>query len=392
MLEFFFFFLLISILFSFQPFTSSVVIPSEIRVPLLLLFTFFTIIFSLRKKKVFYFLLSGGLAFVILFYFWIRNSPQSLSDIVYVIVLTVFTFCLYYFLKRIPRLVWILSMFWLFLLFVVSVFAILSFFAFNFQLALYKEVLLGTYDYYYNPILGYIHLKHFETTSWGRACYFMLEPSYLAFFLTTNFFFIDSFPVNPAIKFAGKIIVFAGAMSTISTASWLVFGLIFGVSIAYWIIKGLSRNRGVTKVIIYSLLAAVVIAIIYTPRDKIISILGTSSYSDRENRIGESILILAGTSVNHILLGSSPAYLEKEFGRGESDQFFKLLVEEGFIVTILVVFFIVFCLKQNFRFMMAVFIFLNSVVILWTPLFCINIILCRLLTEEEKISQLLEQN
>jgi hypothetical protein len=283
-------------------------------------------------------------------------------------------------------------MFWLFLLIVVSVFSILSFVAFNFHLASYKEVMLGTYDYYYNPILGYIHLKHFETVSWGRACYFMLEPSYLAFFLTTNFFFIDSFPFNPAVKFASKFIVFAGAMSAVSTASWLVFGLIFGVSMAYSIIKRISRNRYITNVVIYSLLIAFVITIIYMPRDKIISILGTSSYSDRENRIGESFLVLAGSDVNHILVGNSPAYMEKEVGRGESDQFFKLLVEEGLIVTILVTIFIVFCLKGNFKFMMAVFIFLNSVVVLWTPLFCINIVLCRLLNEREKMSQIETSN
>jgi len=392
MLEFFFFFLLAGILFSFQPFTSSTVMPSEIRVPLLLLFTFFTIIFSVRKKKVFYFLLIGGITFIILSYMWIHHSPQSLSDIIYVIVLTIFTFCLYYFLKRAPKLVWILSMFWLFLLFVVSVFSILSFVAFNFHLASYKEVMLEAYDYYYNPILGYIHLKHFETASWGRACYFMLEPSYLAFFLTTNFFFIDSFPVNTAVKFTSKFIVFVGALSAVSTASWLVFGLIFGISIAYSIIKRISRNRYITNVVIYSFLIAFVITIIYMPRDKIISTLGTSSYSDRENRIGESVLVLVSSDVNHILLGNSPAYMEKEVGRGESDQFFKLLVEEGLIVTILVTIFIVFCLKGNFKFMMAVFIFLNSVVVLWTPLFCINIVLCRLLNERENMSQIETSN
>jgi hypothetical protein len=279
-------------------------------------------------------------------------------------------------------------MFWLFLLAVVSVFSILSFFAFNFHLVTYKEVLIGEYDYYYNPILGYIHLKNFETASWGRACYFMLEPSYLAFFLTTNFFFIDSILINPAIKFAIKFIVFAGAMSAISTASWIVFGLIFGISIAYWMIKAFSRNRNITRVIIYSLLAAFIVLVINMPRDKIISILGTSSYSDREERITESILILASSDVKGILLGNSPGYMENEFQRGESDQFFKLLVEEGIIVTILVIVFIVFCLKRNFKFMMAVLIFLNGVVVLWTPLFCINIILCRLLTEQEKPSQI----
>ena len=392
MLEFFFFFLLTGVLFCFQPFTSSTVVPSEIRVPLLLLLTFFAMIFSFKKKKVFYFLLASSISFIVFFYFWIRNSPQSLSDIVYVVVLIIFSFCLYYFLKRIPRLVWFLSAFWLFLLIVVSFFAIVSFFAFNFHLAPYKEVLLGAYDYYYNPILGYIHLKDFKTGSWGRVCYFMLEPSYLAFFLTTNFFFIDSIPVNPAMKFGSKFIVFVGAMSTLSTASWVVFGLIFGVSMVYWVVKRLSRNKQITKIIIYSLLAALVILIIYTPRDKIISILGTSSYTDRENRVGESLLILAGSNVKDILLGNSPGYLEKEFGKGESDQFFKLLVEEGLIVAIFVIVFLVFCLKRNFKFMMAAFLFLNSVVMLWTPLFCLNIILCRLLTEREKTSQLYNSN
>jgi len=116
--------------------------------------------------------------------------------------------------------------------------------------------------------------------------------------------------------------------------------------------------------------------------------LGTSSYSDRENRITESVLIIGSSDLKGLLLGNSPGYLEKQFQHGESDQFFKLLVEEGVIVTILVVVFIVFCLKQNFKFMMAVFIFLNSVVALWTPLFCINIILCHLLTEQEKTSQI----
>jgi hypothetical protein len=374
------------IIFSFQPFTSSVIIPSEIRVPLLLLFTFFAIIFSVRKKKVFYFLLVSSISFVILFYFWIRNSPQSLSDIIYVIVLTIFTFCMYNFLKRLPRLVWILSMFWLLLLVVVSVFSIVSFFAFNFNLAPYKEMQIGPYYYYYNPILGYIHLKNFETASWGRVCYFMLEPSYLAFFLTTNFFFIDSIPVNPAIKFAGKFIVFAAAMSALSTASWIVFGLIFGVSILYWMVKAFSRNRYITRVVIYSSLAVFLVLIVNMPRDKIIDILGTSSYSDRENRITESAVILASSDIKGLLFGNSPGYLEKEFQRGESDQFFKLLVEEGIIVTMLVIFFMVFCLKQNFKFMMAVFLFLNSVIALWTPFFCINIILCRLLTEQQKPS------
>ena len=336
MIEFFFFLILIVILFSFQPFTSAISIPSDVRVPLLLLFTFLTIVFSIKKKKVFYFLLIGGFVFIIFTYLWLKSSPQSLSDIVYVIVLIIFTFCLYHFLKRAKNLFWIICMFWLLLLFVVSAFSVASFFAFNFHLATYKETLIGAYDYYYNPLFGYIHLKDFETRSLGRSCYFMLEPSYLAFFLTTNFFFIDSFPINPALKFSGKFIVFAGALSAVSTASWVVFGLIFGVAFAYWVLKGIVHNKKIVNIIIYGLIAAVVFLIIYIPKDILINIIGTSSYSDRESRVGASLIILAGSDFSHLLFGSSPAYLEKVFGKGESDQFFKLLVEEGLIVSIVV--------------------------------------------------------
>ncbi|HVX26666.1 MAG TPA: hypothetical protein VHB70_10010 [Parafilimonas sp.] len=385
MLEFFFFCLLMAILFGFQPFTSSVSMPSAVRVPLLLLCTFLTIVFSFKKKKVFYFLLIGGVAFIAFTYVWLRSSPQSLSDIIYVIVLIIFTFCLYNFLKRAPKLFWFICMFWLLFILFVSVFSIASFVAFNFHLAPYKETIIGPYDYYYNPIFGYIHLKAFETTSWGRSCYFMLEPSYLAFFLTTNYFFIDSFPVNPAMKFASKLIVFAGAMSTVSTGAWVVFGLMFGISIGYWLISRVIRNRKVTNMIILGFIIVLLIGIFSIPKEEMINMLGTSSLSDRESRMGESLLVLAGSDIPHILFGNSPAYMEKVFGHAESDQFFKLIVEEGIFITLIVVAFVIYCTKFNFKYMMAVLIFLNSVVLMWTPLFCVNIVLCRILTEPKKL-------
>src|SRR6478752_6540477 len=108
MIELFFFGILLAVIFSFQPFISSVFVPSEVRVPLLLLFTFFTVVFSFKKKRVFIFLLAGGIALAILFASWMAHSPGTLSDIIYVIVLCIFTYCLYTFLKRTPFVVWLL--------------------------------------------------------------------------------------------------------------------------------------------------------------------------------------------------------------------------------------------------------------------------------------------
>jgi hypothetical protein len=52
-------------------------------------------------------------------------------------------------------------------------------------------------------------------------------------------------------------------------------------------------------------------------------------------------------------------------------------VEEGVIGAILVVGFIIFCTRNKDNYMLATLLFLNSVVILWTPLFMLNILVCK---------------
>ena len=388
MLDFFFFGLLLAIVFSFQPFISSQFVPSEVRVPLLLLFTFFTVIFSFKKKSVFFFLLVGGIALAIFFSLWFLHSSNTVSDIIYVSVLCIFTFCLYTFLKRTPLLVWLITKFWLCFLLFLSVSAIGAFVTYNFKMLPYTFTPVGHYLYYYNPIFGYVFVKEFGSTELGRACHYMLEPSYLAFVLTTNFFFIDSMPFTAIVKKLSKPVIFLGAMSTLSTGSWIVFGAVFGISIVYWAVKKIKFSERLARYSVFALLIIGVIIVANIPKEKIVEYLGTSSFNDRDNRITQSLLILGTSDIKTILIGNAPGYIETNFSHGESNQFMKLLIEEGVILTILVVSFIVVCTKRNFKFMLAVLIFLNSVVIIWTPLFCINLILCRILTEpsEQKLT------
>src|SRR4030095_8402007 len=129
------------------------------------------------------------------------------------------------------------------------------------------------------------------------------------------------------------------------------------------------------------------VIVAYIPKEKVVEMLGTSSFTDRDNRITQSLFILGTSDIKTILLGHSPGFIEKNFSHGESNQFMKFLIEEGAILTILIVSFIIICTRRNFKFMLAVLIFLNSVVIVWTPLFCINLVLCRLMTEplEQKL-------
>lgn len=388
MLEFFFFILLLGIMFSFQPFISSGFVPSEVRVPLLLLFTFLSIAFSFKKKWTFYFLLVGGILFLVLFLIWIHNSANTISDIVYVIVLSIFTYCLYPFLKRMPLLVWILCRFWLFLLLFISVFSIGGFITYNFNLLPYTFTQIDPYSYYFNPIFGYVFVKAFGSTELGRACWYMWEPSYLAFFLTTNYFFISSLPFAPLVKNVSKLLIFLGAFCALSTGSWVVFSIVFFISAMYWIIKKLNFSDRMAKYSIYAILLLSIVTITLIPKEKIVEYLGSSSYNDRDERLAESLFILGTSNVKTIFLGHAPGYIEKNFEKGESNQFMKLIIEEGFLLMILIIAFIIFCLKKNFKFMLATIIFLNSVVILWTPLICINIILCKILTDPDYSNKL----
>jgi hypothetical protein len=384
MIELFFFGVLLAVLFCFQPFISSVFVPSEVRVPLLLLFTFFTVVFSFKKKRVFIFLLAGGIALAILFASWMAHSPGTLSDIIYVIVLCIFTYCLYTFLKRTPLVVWLLTRFWLGFLLIISISAIGAFITYNFKLLPYTYSEVGSYKYYFNPLFGYVFVKGFGDVTVGRACNYMLEPSYLAFFLTTNFFFINSMPFATPIKSISKVIIFLGAFSTISTGSWVVFGIVFGISVVYGAVKKVNFNERLARFTVVGFLIIGLIIVASIPKEKIVAYLGPSSFSDRDNRIAQSLFVLGTSDVKSILLGNAPGYIETNFSHGESNQFMKLLIEEGVIATILVTCFIIICTKRNFKFMLAVLIFLNSVVILWTPLFCVNLILCRIITENEE--------
>lgn len=323
---------------------------------------------------------------------WITNSPKSLSDIIYLITLAVFTYCLHLLLRRLPKLTNLLVRFWIFILIFISISAILSFFAFNFNLLPYNVLQVNEdyQKYYFNPILGYVQAKQFSDSVWGRACHFMLEPSYLAFFLTTNFFFLDSIKMPVVKSNMLKVLVLAGALATLSTGAWVVLGIVFVISILYDGMRKFRFNEYLARTLIYVMLIVAALAITFIPKEKMGALMGTSSsFEDRDSRVQLSMAILLNSGVKNLILGNSPAYVEKTYEKGESNQIIKLLIEEGVILTILVLIFIVYCTQHNFKFFLSTFIFLNSVVILWTPLVCINLVLCRVLSERKLEEELI---
>jgi hypothetical protein len=163
---------LLIIVFGFQPFTATLIIPSFIRIPALLFLTGCFFLFSYKKKKALnFFALFLPLALVLLF-LWRRSSPQSTSTMIFNLSLIALSVSMLLTVKRVPYLMLFITGFMFTLVIVSSLASIISFLGFNLHLFPYQFLRLGGFDfyeYYYNPLLGYIAPKRFENGTIGRA-------------------------------------------------------------------------------------------------------------------------------------------------------------------------------------------------------------------------------
>jgi hypothetical protein len=381
MLEGLIFILLAILTLSFAPYAGSMEVPTAVRIVVILILLGVFLSITIRKKRIAYFLLIYFPVSALLVILWYRNSPQSLPPIMYVLAFVLLAVLLMNVIGRYPLLAWFLSKFLLILAVGTALLAILSFVAFNFDLLPYQSIKLGEFDYYnfyYNPLLGYISPKVYGDMTIGRVAGYMFEPSYMGWYMTTSFFLVDKFFSRKTMTlYLCRVIVFLGVIATFSTGAFVVMAVVFIVKIGYGIMKKFGFSERTKNIIVGSFFGLGIIAFLLLPKDQITESLGNSSYEDRDQRIESSLLILANSGGVDLLLGHSPAFIENsDIGKGESNQYIKLLVEEGVLITFLVVAWLVYCTKRNRYFMLANLLFLNSVVILWTPLFILSVIYC----------------
>ncbi|MGN6616593.1 MAG: hypothetical protein ACTHJ5_05410 [Ilyomonas sp.] len=377
--------LLIALLvFSFTPFAGSLLLPAFFRIITLCSLVIFLTVITVTKKPLIY--LTTLVIVGILSFIWWSEAQEAIPNIFYLFAFILFALALLYAEPRLPKLSFLLSRFLFFTVITTSVQSILAFIVYNLDLLPFTTVNLGDlafYIYAYNPFVGYIHPREFGSAIIGRPMSYMFEPSYLGWFLATNFFLIDKYCKTKGFYPAFfKVIVFAGAMATFSTGVWIVFAIIF-------ILKGIDKisslfnfKRKWINLLTILLLTSFAVLVFFIPKDKIANNLA-SSWGDRNVRMQMSLLILATSSTNQLLLGHSPGFFDvkNETGKAESNQYLRTIVEVGFIPTIVIVAFIIYCTRKNKYYMLANLLFLASVVILWTPLFIINILVCKWLDE-----------
>ena len=91
--------------------------------------------------------------------------------------------------------------------------------------------------------------------------------------------------------------------------------------------------------------------------------------------MNNSIDYIYQESPEQILFGTGPGSIEKKSDKGESNAYLKLFIEEGLIITILILSFIYYHLKNNVPLLFVVLISLHLVILIDTPLFILLVIL-----------------
>lgn len=371
----------------FPPFVSSIYVPVLGRVVLFFIIVSFSISTVIKKKYFIIYYLPVSVFFIISGFYWITAGT---------VFAEMFLLLLYFFLaialltsvNRNKSLKTLLINFYFILIVVLSVLSVLSFLAFNLEIVPYGLKPLGEgddiYMYYHNYFLGYINYKDFESGAIGRVCGFLFEPSYQGWFLSTNFFLISKFVEKKKYLILIQLIVFLGALSSFSTMSWIVFSIVFTSMFCFKLMSILGLNKKISNILyVIMLLTGTFAMFTIVNQDKLLEMVGPSSSDDRSARADVSFLYLTTASSKELFLGRGPGFIGKNSDRGESNPIIKSLVENGIITTVLVLVFIVYCTHRSKFYMIATLLWLNSVVILFTPLFIINVLVCRWMDESE---------
>jgi len=368
------------------PFVASIYVPLMLRLPLFIFVVFFSLFTVLFKKYFIRRYLPLIFFYVLVALYWL-SAGALISEIAYSLLYVFLAIGLLVSVKRNKSLKFLLINFYAILVIVLSLLSIISYLAYNYELLPYELKPVGkgedVYVYYHNYMLGYINPKIFESGTIGRVCGFLFEPSYQGWFLSTNFFLLSKFFKKNKYLIFIQLIVLLGALTSVSTMSWVVFAIVFASMFGFKLMAILGLKERLANMIYGLVLIASIFAMFtVVNQDKLLEMLGPSSSDDRTERADISFFYLTTASPKQLILGRGPGFITKNNDKGESNPIIKSLVENGLASTILVLMFVIYCCYRSKFYMISNLLWLNSVVILFTPLFIINVLICRWMDDE----------
>ncbi|MDN0071269.1 hypothetical protein QVN97_04510 [Bacteroides caecigallinarum] len=226
----------------------------------------------------------------------------------------------------------------------------------------------GGYYTVVSPLLGFLHISADKI----RPSWFLAEPSYLGFYLGISFSFIYYYLKKHISNNKLKLITILYLISCFLIQSNTLY-LAFIASIIICLV-----NNSVFKInnsTIFGILV-IIISIILTiiPNMDFYNLYieykaaQESSLDDRQNRMYSTFYIISEMKCLDFILGLGNEYVTNILGKGESNVYYKLLCEQGFIFLLFFLFYIWKYLKYSLYTLTFALIAFNATIVHLTPL------------------------
>jgi hypothetical protein len=322
------------------------------------------------------------------FIYYLNTDTKELNQTLDLFLRAIFVLSLVVYLFSEDNLVSIIKPFIVIIL-VISCLTIISWISSNFHLLPFQSTNMKGYRVGYNFPLGMVHMR--KGTFYRPSLYFA-EPSYLGFFLGFSYFYISQAIWLKRRKYFCLVVFISGVLTGSFTFYFAFIITFFTKLLNDNVLVNYKEKLSLVYFIAFLLISINLLIKVQDFNNVLFSNFQTS-LEIRKLRIHQSILTIREETAPEILMGLGPGYIEKTRALGESNAFVKLLIEEGLIVTILILTMIYSNLKNNTPLMLFCLIAFNSVVILDTPfvifLLLISSIFNKLKEEPRKFNSIL---
>lgn len=219
---------------------------------------------------------------------------------------------------------------------------------------------IGDYKMAVFPLLGNVYVGGHEP----RYCWYFAEPSYLGFFLALYLLVLLIIKPNKY-KLKTVLVISAGFLSGAMT-----FWLCLICSAIIGIIKIFVPIRSYIYRMFFAVFILILLIVILTfDFEEFVlyyDIFERNSFGDRQYRMLLSKDIMEKMSFFDYLLGKGSNYVAMVYGSGESNSYYKLVVEYGVLFTVIITYYLNRFIKNDL-FFVAVVSGLMTVILFLTP-------------------------
>ena len=294
---------------------------------------------------------------------WLYN-PAYNKNFINDLILFMFCFSFYIIQKDMQNLKVKVIKVWVGIVSLASISSVLSCVLYAFLPSTFFPAGYDGYATVINP-LGFIHLE----TGGFRPSWFFAEPSYLGFYLGANLLFVYRYYKTRLPKSAFKLFMMIYLLSCFTVQSGTIV-----VSLAFsFLISIFYKLAFKSTTTLYWLLVALMIVVLIVVLELDLMEIYTSynllsSLGDRQSRMISSAEIYQDMSAWEYLWGKGSDYVALLNGRGESNTYYKIFIEQGTVPLVLFLIYIKFFLRKSVFALAFVLIAFNSTICHFSPM------------------------